>query len=57
MQVRKARTNLELAQGELEDQQKRLAHREARTADLETQVRGGGLLARVLLLSGLASGG
>lgn len=40
LQVRKARTSLELARGELEDGQKRLAHRETRVADLEAQVGG-----------------
>lgn len=49
LQVRKARTTLELAQGELQDQQKRLAHREARTADLEAQVRAWGARRRCQL--------
>jgi hypothetical protein len=38
LQLRKARTNIQLAQSELEDQQKRAAHREARAADLQAQV-------------------
>ena len=37
--MRKARTNIQLAQSELEDQQKRAAHREARAGDLQAQVR------------------
>ena len=39
-QLRKARTALELGRGELEDQQRRVAHREARAAQLEKQVGG-----------------
>lgn len=38
LQLRKARTSLELARGEVEDGQKRLAHRETRAAELESQV-------------------
>ena len=42
VQVRKARTNLELASSELDDRQKRTAHKEARAGDLEAQVGMGG---------------
>jgi hypothetical protein len=39
IQVRKARTGLDLASSELEDRQRRTERKEARAVELETQVR------------------
>jgi hypothetical protein len=48
--VRKGRTNLELAISELEDRQKRVAHKEARAAELESQVCWPGLAGGYVVL-------